>query len=92
MNSKLEQSELITEAVKEQLGIEEDDYYELEGDYVDQIKTKFSELDKIRFKMKEFENELKEKDNYIQRLEKLLLDEINRMDLLEEKIHDLKKK
>lgn len=91
MNFKLEQSELITQAVKEQLGIEEEeDYDDFEGDLVDQIQNNFSELDKIKFKMNEVERELMVKENYIHKLEKLLLDEIKRVDLLEIKFYEIK--
>ena len=90
MSNKIIQDGLITEAVKEQLGIEEDDYYDFEDEYVDQLKSQSAELKTLRYQMIELKEELVLKDEYIHKLEYLIKSEVRRVDLLEKKFYEFK--
>lgn len=77
-----DQLRTISEAVCEQLGIEEED------DYYDELDA----IEHLNEKVKTLENAIKEKDHYIHKLEILLIDESKRIDLLEQMCHEVNKK
>jgi hypothetical protein len=74
-----EQFRLISDAVKEQLGIEEDD-------------DPLEEFELLNLKIKSLEEEIQKRDDYIHKLEVLLVDESKRLDLLEKMFYEFKYK
>ena len=85
MSYNEDQLKLISDAVKEQLGIEEDEDESLvflEGP--ETLNTVYEEINVLKKSMKE-------KDDYIHKLELLLINESKRLDLLEQMFYEFKK-
>lgn len=81
-----DQLKLISDAVKEQLGIEEDE---------DESILFFEEpasLETVNHEIEALKKSIDEKDRYIHKLELLLIDESKRLDLLERMFYEFKEK
>lgn len=72
----------ISQAVREQLGIEEPE------DYIDETEHAIEYLNE---RIQHLESDIKKKDQYIHKLELLLIDESRRLDLLEKMYYEFKK-
>ncbi len=89
MKSKKNQSEIIHDAVKEQLGIEEDEYYDFEEDYLQPVESSKSNLVTLQNQISILKDELEVKKRRITVLEAQMYKETKRIDRLERKVGNL---